>query len=346
MYHISDLLPKTDTTCTKLDEVTLNEFFDTLPAESFEKFVKPRFPEPSNKRKLLSNPVKMPQNLKSSIMTLRLLDEPSYNKRIELFVGYCLFKGYTYLTAVKYFSIMKHNDVFGSDYASLDLRPCKIAFVDSGRPHIRVVSMDNFITFIRYLNKNLSCYTAPVLVAAHTCLRTNEILQFSSQTLFELESRRKTVSIRLKQTLVNPEKNEPIHWQPIYTSHLNIFIKNLITLYYDEYAVFISKGINVRLFNITPKTLSNRTKSLYFNATGLLAPNGFSNHSFRNMIATAMATKTDNIVGIQRLLNHHSIKTTKRYIRENYQEKTRQEIDRLTKVEFANVRANLEAPVK
>lgn len=337
-----------DTTCTKVgkvDEVELNEFFNSLPPESFEKLLTKRSLIPSRKRQTIKNKVVIvPPNLKSSITTLRLLDEQSYERRAEIFIGYCLYKEHTYNTAVRYFSILKRNNVFGTD--PINLKPCKIAFANSGKPHVRVVSMDDFVTFIRYLNKNLSRYTAPILLGAHTCLRTNEILQFTTQTLFELTSRRQTVSIRLKQTIVKPDSNQHLQWRPVYNTHLNIFVKNLIALYYEEYAVFIKSGVNSHLFDITPKTISNRTKSLYFNAVGNHAPPGFSNHSIRNMIAMLMARKTDNIIAIQRLLNHHTVKTTRRYIREDFQDKARKEMERLTKIEFANVRRNLMVPTK
>jgi len=293
------------------------------------------------------------------------MDEKSMSQRIKIFIGYCLYKNFSYNTTKRYFSILKNNNFFNespnenenkNDISNNDsndsddnttqlepidhLRPNKLSFVNCGHQHIRIVSMSNFKTFIEYLHNNFSIYTAPILVAAYTGLRTFEILQFSTYTIYQLLNQQQPIAIKRKHTVIKSYDIDPILWQPIYNSHLNAFVEQLRDLYLDDYKIFLEMQINTKLFPVTPKTLGNRIKSLYFNAVNSIAPNGFGIHSCRNMIAMLMAENTENIFAIQQFLQHKNVKTTRQYIKADFS-KTTQEFNRLTKYEFSNINKKL-----
>ncbi|AYP97929.1 integrase [Mauternbach virus] len=355
----------TTSTIRKLNEAELNRRFDGLPVNVLENLIRRKLPEPSKKRTTyigIGNGVnaknnKLPLCLKNAITSLALMDEKSMSRRIQIFIGYCRYKCFSYNTTKKYFRILKMNNFFSDETHSDDsnsdnnntnqiepidhLGPNKLSFANCGRQHIRIVSMSNFKKFVEYLHNNFSVYTAPILVAAYTGLRTFEILQFSTYTIYQLLNRQQPVVIKRKHTVIKSYDVDPILWQPVYNTHLNAFIERLRDLYLDDYKTFTDLHINTKLFPVTPKTLGNRIKSLYFNAVDNLAPNGFGIHSCRNMIAMLMAENTDNIFAIQQFLQHKNIKTTRQYIKADFS-KTTSEFNRLTKYEFSNINKNLQ----
>lgn len=330
---------------SKLDEININKVFDGLPIDVIKDLIKKRPPKASKVRKFVKHirpPPLIPSNIKSAILTLRLLDEPSFNKRVELFVGYCLMKDYTYNSTLKHYNTLKKNGVFGYDYDSL-LRPDEIAFVDRGRPHMRIVSMDDFKIFCRFIYNTISEYSAPILVAITTILRTGELLQFSTYTLFQLSNLHQVVAIKLKQTSVVNARS-PILWRPVYNTHLNMLTDTLLVLFAKKYKVFLESDhkININLFdNITPKTVSNRIKSLFYQAVGHLPPRGFGAHSCRNMVAMLMSQNTDNIVAIQQMLQHRNVETTRKYIKADYTF-TKDKFNKITEDEFKIASQNLQ----
>lgn len=368
-YHIADEPQRTTSIVRKIDERKLNKIFDDdLPTDILESIVKRQLPEPSKVRKRLPiKPPKIPRSLKDAVTSLSLLDEPSPNKRIQIFIGYCKFKNYSYNTTQKYYLILKNNGMFGTTTTTDDdgilktdvplLKPNKLSFIDNGRVHTRIVSMDDFRSFVKYLHENISQYTSPILIAVYTGLRGSEILQFSTYTLYQLKNRQQPVAIKRKQTVVNVtskrsnsdasnnnnNKNnilEPIYWRPVYNTRLTLFVDKLIELYFDEYMTFLNDRIDSLLFHLTPKTLGNRLKSLYYNAVGRTSPHGFGIHSCRNMIAMLMAENTNNIIAIQEFLQHKNLKTTRSYIKSDFTFTTT-EFNRLTNYELADVRANI-----
>jgi len=372
----SILKDHTTSTVRKLNEIELNRRFDSLPVNVLENLIRRKLPEPSKKRATHINNgsssdgttktnKKIPLCLKNAITSLALMDEKSMSQRIKIFIGYCLYKNFSYNTTKRYFSILKNNNFFNespnenenkNDISNNDsndsddntnqiepidhLRPNKLSFVNCGHQHIRIVSMSNFKTFIEYLHNNFSIYTAPILVAAYTGLRTFEILQFSTYTIYQLLNQQQPIAIKRKHTVIKSYDIDPILWQPIYNSHLNAFVEQLRDLYLDDYKIFLEMQINTKLFPVTPKTLGNRIKSLYFNAVNSIAPNGFGIHSCRNMIAMLMAENTENIFAIQQFLQHKNVKTTRQYIKADFS-KTTQEFNRLTKYEFSNINKKL-----
>lgn len=327
----------------KIDERKLNKYFDELPNDVLERLVRKQLPKPTRRRQSVRPTTEkpIPQNLRNAIIELGLLDISDFNIRINIFTAYCLRKNYTFNTVNKYYWILRLNGLFGQDE---NLRkPDRRAFLESGSPHVRIVSMEKFRIFAKYLHENFNLTTAPLLVAIYTGLRTWEILQISTYTLFQLKNRSETVYVKRKQTTITPGNNEPIYWKPIYNSHFTAFIEQLIELFANEYKCFIDQKLNSQLFPVTPKTLNNYIKSHYYMATNSVAPHGFGIHSCRNMIAMLMAQNTENVTAICDFLQHKNFTTTQRYIKADFTF-LKNEYNRITDYTLSNVRANLDPP--
>lgn len=344
MNHMLVLENNTPTsTVRKIDERKLNKHFDDLPDDVIKRLVRKQLPKPSKHRQSVRPTTKkpIPQNIRRAIVELGLLDISDFNERINIFTAYCLRKNYTFNTTHKYYWILRINGLFGQDPNVR--KPDRRAFIESGSPHIRIVSMDKFRIFAKYLHENFNLTTAPLLVAIYTGLRTWEILQFSTYTLYQLKRRAETVFVKRKQTTVTPDNNEPIYWKPIYNSHFTTFIEHLIDLFGNEYKCFIEQKLNSQLFPVTPKTLNNCIKSYYYMATESVAPHGFGIHSCRNMIAMLMAQNTENVTAICNFLQHKKFATTQRYIKADFTF-LKNEYNRITDYTLSSVRANLKPP--
>lgn len=336
-------MPSTVKHLRRLDESTLNSLFSDIPDEQLSNLIRKKLPDPEKRRPRISRPANtslpaINSKLKDAITSLRLLDEPAVERRAQLFIGYCRFKNYTYNTTVQYFKILKLNGVFGD--ADVNTRPDRCAFVDSGRPHTRIVSIDDFKVYAKYLGDHFSEYTAPLLVSVYTGLRTHEILQMTVYTLYQLKNHHPIIAIKRKHTVVTSLADEPTHWKPVYNTHLNAFVEQLLGLYSADYKEFMENQINRKLFYLTPKTLGNRLRSLFYAALGRLPPMGFGVHSSRNMIAMIMARTSENMPAIQQFLQHKNLNQTRRYVKADFTHTTK-EFNRLTDYEFKDVRSSL-----
>lgn len=318
----------------RVNENKINQILDNVPDIVLSEVIRKRLPVITTRKRQIVYPLKQ---LESVVRTLGLLDEPSYAKRTQIFVAYCRYRGYTYNTALRYYRILESNGLFGTHNTIL---PNKFAFAESGKQHSRVVSIDSFVRMARYLHDNFSRYTAPLLVALYTGLRTFEILQWSTLTLEQLNTRQEYVSVSRKQTIRAANSNEPEFWRPIYTTRFVQFVSQMLQLYRPEYEKYVKTGIMVRLFYATNATLVNRIRQIYYECNDHFPPHGFGVHSCRNMIATLMSQNTDNITAIQAFLQHRHASTTRKYIGADFTHITA-EFNRLTNNEFALVRANL-----
>lgn len=343
---------------TKLDETRLNKTINAnVPTHVLSNLIRTPLPKLSHERYKIRTAIvnipNIPQSLQQAILNLKLYDESNVDKRVQMFIGYCLYMNYSSNTVHRYFSILRANNVFGRGEHESKLRMDPTVFSDRGRIHTRLVRMENFKKLTLYLHEHLSQYTAPLLLAVYTGLRTSEILQFTAMTLYQLLMRHPSVRIQRKQTIVrnimpstttNSTAEETAtdanYWQPIYNSHFMLFIDILIDLYRIQYDALVTSNQNSKLFNVTPKTLANRIKHLYFNACDSAPPNGFGVHSCRNLIAQLMSENTDNIVAIQAFLQHRNISTTRQYIKADFTHTT-QTFNRLTDYALSSVRANI-----
>lgn len=319
----------------RVNEIEINKNLQDMSDEAVKTLLRKRLPEPSKVRKPLKT-LPIPKNISSIIDSLQLFDEHDHERRLNIFLGYCLYiKEYSYNTTLRYYNIMKRNGVFGD----VVLKPNKHAFFDSGKRHTRVVSMVNFRKLITYLNENFSKFTLPLILAAYTGLRTMEILQFTTHTLYYLGKQKPTISnIKRKQTKPEAEIN---CWTPVYTNQLLLLVKHMSQLYREELKVFDNgNGVDVKLFNVTPRTLVNRIRTVYRNVIGEFPPNGFGIHSCRNMIAMMMAESSNDIYSVKDFLQHRKVRTTERYLKADFSFAT-SEFNRLTQHEFKEVRENL-----
>lgn len=329
----------------RIDENLLNSFVGTLPNDVIANLMRKQLPMPNSRRPYLvvDSAANMPDRVRDIVIALKLLDEQCMDRRAELVLGYCRYMNYSYNTTVKYFNTLKRDGMFGKGTALTNIRADRLAFADSGRAHIRIVRMADFQKFLKHLHDKFSRYTAPILMAAYTGLRSSEVLQTNTYTLYQLRAHLTSISIKRKHTVVTPN-SQVTYWTPIYNVYLNTFINALINLYSDQYDAFRARGINTAIFNVTVKTLANRIRTLYTEAVGALPPHGFGVHSCRNMVAMMMAQNSDNMVAISSFLQHKSMKFTRRYIQADFTHVTR-EFNRLTNYELSNVRSELDTIV-
>lgn len=325
----------------RIDETKLNELLDVLPNEQLQSLIYKPLNEYTLKRQRI-RPIlkerKLPKRLIAIITDLDLLSEPDYERRLYIFTGYCRYLNYSVNTATKYLALLKSHGIFGKNNQHLYID--RVSFIDSGKTHTRTFSFESFKKLMIYMHQNFTTFTAPILLACYSGLRTFEILQFTNITLHQLALKQTTVSIFRKKTFYRVDETQGDEWRPIYTTHFSTFIEELIKLYQDLYDAYKRNGIIVKLFPITPKTLCNRLRSLYFIVNGYKLPLGAGIHSFRNMLAMLMAQKTQNIWTIQNFLQHKSVNTTRHYIHADFTHISR-EFDRLTKEEFSDTLKNL-----
>lgn len=332
----------------RIDERLLNKLFGQLPNVKIENLVRKQLPRPCKQRPAITvqTNTEITKHIRDAVVDLRLNDEPSYDRRAELFLGYCRHLNYTYNTTLKYFNALKATGLFGHGCnEQTNIRPDRIAFADSGRPHIRIVRLDDFKTLVTHLHKNFSKYTAPILMAVYTGLRSSELLQINTYALYQLKSRSQTIAIKRKHTVITSLETQTTYWTPIYNTYLNTFIDALIDLYADQYETFLQRNINTLIFNISIRTLSNRIRSLYMQTVGARPPHGFGIHSCRNMVAMLMAQNSDNMVAISEFLQHKSIDFTRRYVKADFTHVT-QQFNKLTNYELASTQNGLDQITK
>lgn len=187
----------------RVDERQVNRLLRQAPNLNLGRLLfRKELPQPNKARRAVKLP--LPNTLRSLVRELGLLDEPDRRTRVRLFVARCLALGYAYRTANRYYLLLRRVGVFDNPRTGqpVALRPDKFAFADSGRMHVRPVSKRSFAKLVTHLHRNFSEYTAPLLVAVYTGLRTFEILQWNTSTLRELRDKQTIVAIIRKQTVV------------------------------------------------------------------------------------------------------------------------------------------------
>lgn len=348
----------------RLDERKLNALLDSVPENVAKTLIARVLPKPDVER-LRSNRhggghrlreqtnafdvqnrskikvhVNIPKTVTKIINDTKLMDEVDPLARMYIFLGYCRWKRYSYLTVKRYLKIARRHGAFGPDLAQagsrLPVSPDPTVF--TGRLHTRVVSRESYVKLFEFLKSNLSRFYAPILLPFYTALRTREILQFDSCTLHQLQGQQQTVNIKRKQT--SPKKHEVL-WKPTYIKDFIVLVHQLLDLYKDEYEAYRDNGVSVPLFHVTPKTLNNRIRCAYSMANpGLTAPLGFGIHSCRNMMGSFMAEATKNLHNVQTFLQHSSLKTTSQYIKTNFAF-LREQFDRITDQAFSSIISEL-----
>lgn len=369
----------------RVNEKQVNKLLNVAPDLNLGRLFRKPLPAPNKTKRSVQLP--LPNTLRSIVRELGLLDEPDRRARVRLFAARCLALGYTYRTTDKYYQLLKRVGVFDlPNGQTVSLRPDKFAFAESGKMHVRPVSKQSFAKLVTHLHRNFSEYTAPLLVAVYTGLRTFEILQWNTSTLRELRDKQTLVAIIRKQTVVRDTArnsflngNSPAsldekqsgyddhsdqdqddhnlcsahvfdtedratdsYWRPVYTSRLLWFVDRMMELYRDAWLNYERTGLPVMLFNVGPSTLVNRMRTAFYQANGFMPPYGFGIHSCRNMLAEIMSERTDSMTSIQAFLQHRSISTSRRYVHADFNY-VREEFDRITKHEMADVKRSLDS---
>ncbi|ABO45390.1 integrase [Gryllus bimaculatus nudivirus] len=288
---------------TKINEENLNSILDNIPDASFAEIIRKKLPKPNpkNVKRNINKDLKIPNIIFKIIKSIKLLDEPNKEQRLKLFIGYCKYKNYSYNTTLTYINFLKKTNIINKQN---NIIPDKGMY--NKDIHQRIIDSESFKKYFQYLLTYFNKFTAPLLFACFTGLRTMEILQVNTFTLFQLLSKKPEVSIL--------RKNEQ-YWKPLYTNQFNIFIEKLKNLYKNTYNNALENNSHIKLFNIHPSTLDRRMGVIYYNATNLLLPFGAGIHTHRYMIANLLANSTKNIEIVSAFLQHKSIETTQIYLK-------------------------------
>lgn len=325
-YSISKKMPK----LTRIDEMKLNSTLKKFDERTFKRIISKKRPTIDNVPKMSSHPKPINNSVLKIIKSLQLSEVINPEQRAQEFLLICRANNYAPNTTSQYFNAAKQLGLFPKDY-----RPNLSNF--TGRPHVRVISFENYAKFINYLHDNFEEYSAASMTAYYTGLRIMEILEMSLYTLYQLKQRSVYITSIERKNTSNFDKTDSnkIFWKPVYNTYFNLFINKLIQLYKNDYENFCSNKnnamvkLNRKLFYHCQQTLLNRNAILYFRATEQLLPLGFGIHGYRTMMATILADETNNILIPQRYLQHKSVKTTEKYIHTNLL-RVEKEFNRLT----------------
>lgn len=263
-----------------------------------------------------------------------LLDEPNLERRAHTFIGYCRCRNFAFNTTIAYFRQARQIGLFGP---LCTIYPDRTTF--QNHRHCRLDDPKSFSRYIEYLHKTFSKYNAPLLLGYYGALRPSEVVLMNTLVLHQLLNNARVVDIKLKNTTANNVR----YWNPKYTSLLQSFINRLCDLYRVEYDDYLNKNRNVPLFNISPGTLLDRMHNSYYKANGFAPPPGFGIHGQRTMIASHMYKTNRNLVAISKFLQHKNLRTTKRYIKTNIKDMTRQ-FNRATSKAYSGILEQLSKP--
>lgn len=323
----------------QIDENKLNALLDHVPEGIAKNIIRRSLPTPSRARINTRPTSTAPAVVRRIIQELGLLDVDDVELRAKLFIGYMRSRDLAYNTAQKYYASACRLGIFDDperDTTRLRLDPT--AF--EGRIHTRIMSVESYVKLYAYLTERWSEYTAPLLLAFHTGLRTMEVLQFTTHTLYQLSRRDTVVDIVRKRTV---QRAKPFLWQPIYDTYTIQFVEKLKNLYSPNFNEYTTSGINTKLFHVTPRTLINRLRTAFYLANGFLADRGIGLHTCRYMHANMMAVKSKNLDAIRAFLQHKSLKTTQRYLRNDLSYASKK-FNEITKNVFAEIHKNLIPP--
>jgi integrase len=307
----------------KIDEQKLIEMFPHLTDDQIKNLARRR-QNPLKKTKFV-NPVKksLPSKLTNLIVRLKLLDEiPS--QRYNLLIGHCRNQKMKLNTVKTYIYYLEQVGVLDPNFKrEPNLQTFKPA-------RLMLITQEDYSKMIKYCLTRPSLTLAPILLAIFTGLRTREILQCTSYTLYELKNRKSPVQINRKQTVLQVE---PTLWRPVYSQQLNSVIDILIYLFKEKYELYMENKIILPLFPFNAVTIVRRVHALYNKVVGKVAPSGLGIHSFRYLLASAMNIYTNNLASIQDILQHRKIETTKQYIHHDLNQMSKR-IDQLLAPNF------------
>lgn len=142
-----------------------------------------------------------------------------------------------------------------------------------------------------------------------TGLRSMEVAQFASNHLDDLTKRVDTTNIILK--------GGKKQWKILWSSDL-ISLTQLLTVKFEkELKYYRETGAAIKLWNVTPITISERFKKAYSDFFGKIPPKGFGLHNIRYYWATKYSS---NLVLAKLKLNHSKLHTTESYVKLNAEE--------------------------
>ncbi|UHB41780.1 INT [Macrobrachium rosenbergii nudivirus] len=250
---------------------------------------------------------KLPKYIMQIIHDNNLIDIDNVNERAIIFLTSLYKRNLKGTTILKYFKALKphlfKNTTIIPDSMAFDKKYTK----DIQLRGSNLTNIENFIKYVIYDVKDV-VYKYPIIIAAYTGLRINEVCAITMKHLNMLANRKPIIPIKRKNNK---------HWHVIYYDRLNEIIDEVINVNMENYNLYVNNLIDVKLFPYTTQALHNKIKHYYLLANTALPPLGFGLHSVRYYLASTLYQETSKIEIAQALLGHQQTKTTQLYIKPN-----------------------------
>lgn len=245
------------------------------------------------------------------------IDDPEQKLNIALDV----LSKYSLSTAERYFAKLKYGGYINvPNISTLFLAKEHYGTTLRRGPQIRIPSIDQYHSLIRYLNEQLDASvdvkmsTNPVfydrqlgliiaiLFVSNTALRLSEVLRISSGHLKKLLIGETPIEIKMKSSL---------QWDVVYHKMFYVLLtkmKKIFSLYLEL------SDMELNLFQFSREYVRVGIKTLFSIANnGDVPPHGFGLHTIRYYIGSQLAEK--NLKAAQAILNHKSLRTSAVYVK-------------------------------
>jgi integrase len=260
----------------------------------------------------------IPKLFAAKLHQVGFFDTDDTDLRLEMAMQ--ILETYRLSTAIRYFNVLKYGEYFGDTEKTKNFVLRKESF-SKKLPQQRLPEREKFLAFIKLLTTEFKKHFREpaslntlrqnnyiraifaMYLCWNTALRVSSILSFTNKVLYQLNERSAEIRIQMKN-------KQP--WSPLYNPQLNNLI-DLLSLYYSN---FLAIDLEVPLFPFGKTYLKSILVMLYVKANNQPPPTGFGLHSIRYYIGTEFA-KT-NLQTAQLLLGHKSIKTTRVYVKHQY----------------------------
>lgn len=264
---------------------------------------------------------KVPRYIRELVVDMDLLSEPNHNVRAQRFLRALYQSKMLGSTAIRHFERLKP-----LCFPHTDLVPDTIHFDRLVMAQQRLPDSDVLVRFVGLVCTNVGDSVNLkwiILWVYYTGLRKFEILSLTGHHVQQLLERRVEIDLL--------RKNGGI-WRPVYHGEFTKFLRQFTTTkFYTAYRESVVSGDTANMppiFIEHPDRLHRRLCALYVKLMHVEPVYGFGLHSFRYFVATQLGR--DKVTTAQDYLGHKNLKTTYRYIRQDYTKLDRQ-LDRLTR---------------
>jgi integrase len=273
-------------------------------------------------------------SLAAALRKVGFFDVSETSERLEILLSYL--ERFKLSTAKRYFNQVKFSGLLGdTDIKHIVLSDAFFMNRKIEYRQKRIASPGQYEALLRYMykyvqmdeknvkfekfstnptkNSKLRIAIVAFLFAVNSGLRRAEVLRLTNVHLQQLIAHEPELILRLKGSIDE--------WKVPYHPRFIALVK-MMTILYEDY-LKLTLTTTVPLFNLNNTYLRTMLIDCFRKANGIDPPIGFGFHSPRYYIASFVAD-SKNITSAQLILNHKSLKTTKRYIQYKHLKAQRQ----------------------